>query len=77
MSKKSTSDRVHLFAIQNKGDGSLKHAIEDIINMAEGITILSRKQTPFLFFLSLSVFYNMFMLYWSSRVNLSEIVYVS
>ena len=68
----SLPDRVHLFDIQNKGDGSLKHAIEDIINMAEGITILSRKQTPILFFLSLSVFYNMFMLYWSSRVNLSE-----
>ena len=38
-------DRVHLFAIQNEGYGSLQHANEDIINMAEGITIRSKKQT--------------------------------
>ena len=31
--------RVHLFAIQNEGDGSLQHAIEDVINMVEGINI--------------------------------------
>ena len=32
-------DRVHLFAIQNEGDRSLQHAIEDAINMVEGINI--------------------------------------
>ena len=36
---------VHLFAIQNDGDGSLQHAIEVIINIFEGITIRSKKQT--------------------------------
>ena len=35
----SLLDRVHLFALQNKREGSLQHAIEGIINMAEGITI--------------------------------------
>ena len=38
-------NRVHLFAIQNEGDGSLQHATEGIINMVEGITICSKKQT--------------------------------
>ena len=32
-------DRVHLFTMQNGGDGSLQHAIEGFINMVEGITI--------------------------------------
>ena len=49
--------RAHLFTIQNKGDGSLKHAIKGIVNMVEGITIRSMKQTSILiFFSSLSVF---------------------
>ena len=39
----SLLDRVHLFTIQNKGDGSLQHAIEGIINMVEGVTIRSKK----------------------------------
>ena len=43
-------NRVHLFAIQNEGDGSLQHATEGIINMVEGITICSKKQTSVLFF---------------------------
>ena len=63
-------DRVLPFDIQNKEDGSLQHAIEGIINMVEGITIRSKKQTSILiFFSSLSVFYNIFILYWSSRVK--------
>ena len=41
-------NRVHIFAIQNKGDGSLQHAIEGVINIVDGITILSRKQTSIL-----------------------------
>ena len=45
-------DRVHLFAIQNDGDGSLQHAVEGIINMVEGITIRSKKQTSILIFFS-------------------------
>ena len=32
-------ERVHLFAIQDEGDGSLQHAIEGIINIVEDITI--------------------------------------
>ena len=64
----SLLNRAHLFTIQNEEDGSLQHAIEGIINMVEGIiTICSKKQTSF--FSSLSVFYNMFMLYWSPRVK--------
>ena len=46
----SLLDRVHLFAIQNEGDGSLQHAIEGIINMVEGITIRSKKQISILIF---------------------------
>ena len=66
----SLLDRVHLFAIQNEGYRSLQHATENIINMVEGIiTIRSKKQASILFFSSLSVLYNMFMLYWSSRVK--------
>ena len=43
-------DRVHLFAIQNEGDGSSQHAIQGIINMVEGITVRSKKQTSNLVF---------------------------
>ena len=43
-------DRVHLFAIQNEGDGSLQHATEGIINMIKGITIRPKKQTSILTF---------------------------
>ena len=43
-------NRVYLFAIQNEGDGSLQHATEGIINMVEGITICSKKQTSVLLF---------------------------
>ena len=46
----SLLDRVDLFTIQNEGDGSLQHAIEGIINMVEGITIRSKKQTSNFFF---------------------------
>ena len=49
-------DRVHLFPIQNEGDGSLQHAIEGIINMIEGITILSKKQTSILIFFIVKCF---------------------
>ena len=35
----SLLDRVHLFGIQNEGDGSLQYSMDSIINMAEGITI--------------------------------------
>ena len=41
----SVLDRINLFAFQNEGDGSLQHLIEGIINMVEGITIRSKKQT--------------------------------
>ena len=55
----SLLDRVHLFGLQKEGDGSLQYAIEDIINMVEGITIRLKKQTlNFFFFSSLCVFYN-------------------
>ena len=43
-------DRVHLFIIQNEGDGSLEHAVQGIINMVEGVTIRSKKQTSVLIF---------------------------
>ena len=43
-------DRVHLFAIQNEGDGSLQHTIKGIKNMVEGITIRSKKQISILSF---------------------------
>ena len=33
-----------LLAMQHKGDRSLQHATEGIINMVEGITIRSRKE---------------------------------
>ena len=46
----SLLDRVNLFAIQNQGDGSLQHATEGIINVVQGITIRSRKQTSVLIF---------------------------
>ena len=56
-------DKVHLFAIQNEGDGNLQHTIEVIINLVEGITIRSKNEPLILIFSSLSVFYNMFMPY--------------
>ena len=43
-------DRLHIFGIQNEGDGSLQHAIGSIINMVESITIRSKKQTSILIF---------------------------
>ena len=46
----SLLDTVYLFAIQNKGDGSLQHAIEGFMNMVEDITIRSKKQTSNLIF---------------------------
>ena len=62
-------DRVHLFALQNEGDGSLQHAIEGVINIVEGITIRSKKQTSILIFFQHYFFFNMFRLNWSSRVK--------
>ena len=61
-------DRVHLLAIQNEGDGSL-HAVEGIINMVEGITTRSKKQTSILFFFIVKSFSKMFVLHWSSRLK--------
>ena len=52
----SLLDRVHLFAIQNEEDGSLQNAIEGIINMVEGITIRSKKQTSILIFFIVKCF---------------------
>ena len=52
----SLLDRVHLFAIQHEGDGSLQHVIEGVINMVEGIAMLSKKQTSILIFLLLLFF---------------------
>ena len=46
----SLLDRVHLFGLQKEGDGSLQYAIEGIINMVEGITLRSKKQTLIFFF---------------------------
>ena len=40
----SLLDRIYLFGIQGKRDGSLQYAMEGIINMTEGITIRSEKQ---------------------------------
>ena len=53
MSKKHISylDRVHLFAFQKEGDGSIQQAIEGIIKMVD-ITIRSIKQTSILIFSS-------------------------
>ena len=54
MSKKHISylDRVHLFAFQKEGDGSIQHETEGIIKMVEDITICSIKQTSILIFSS-------------------------
>ena len=49
-------DRVNLFATQNEGDGSLKHATEGIKNMVEGIAICSKKQTSILNFFIVKCF---------------------
>ena len=80
----SLLDRVHPFAIQHAIDPvdterklnvlctfNLRPVSmgEGIINMIEGIAIRSKKQILILIFSLLSVFYNMFMLYWSSRVK--------
>ena len=46
----SLLDRVHLFAIHIKGDERLQRVIEEIINLVEGITIRSKKQTSILVF---------------------------
>ena len=46
----SLPKKVHIFAIQNEGDGSLQHAIEGVINTVEGITIRLKKQISILFF---------------------------
>ena len=43
----SLFERVHLSTIQNEGDRSLQHVTEGIINMVEGNTIYSKKQTFF------------------------------
>ena len=40
-------DRVHLFAIQNKGYGSLQHAIESIINMLKALLFVQRNKQQF------------------------------
>ena len=62
--------KVDLSFIQNEEDASLKYAIEGATSMVEGITICSKKQTSILIFFSLlSVFYNIVMLHWSSRVK--------
>ena len=60
-------NRVHHFAIQNERDGSLQHAVEGTIN--RHYYSLKETNINFNFFSSLSVFYNLFMLYWSSRVK--------
>ena len=57
----SLLDRVHLFAIQNKGDRGLQHATEGIINMVESIAIRSKKQSILILFI-FRCFNNMFML---------------
>ena len=49
-------NRVHLFAIHYEGDGRLQRAIEDIINLIEGITILSKKQAVILVFFLVKCF---------------------
>ena len=53
----SRLDRVHLCTIQDKGDGSLQHVIEGIINMVEGITISLQKQTSILIFFIVKCFF--------------------
>ena len=52
----SLLDRVHLFAIQNEGGRSLQHAIEGIVNMVQGITVCSKKQTSILIFFIIECF---------------------
>ena len=48
-------DRIHLLAIQNEGYENLQY--EGIINMVEGITIRSKKQTSILTFFHSLVFF--------------------
>ena len=52
----SLLDRVRLFAIEKEGDASLQHVIQGIINMVEGITICSKKQTSILIFFIVKCF---------------------
>ena len=40
----SLHDRTNLFAIHNEEDGRLQRAVEDIINLVDGITICLTKQ---------------------------------
>ena len=61
----SLHDRVHLFAIQNEGDGRFQPAVEGVIKMVENITIRSKKQT------------SSFMLQWSSRVKSIRILNIA
>ena len=72
--KKASSllDGVHLFAIQNEVDGSLQHVIGTRYYKHGWRHYYSFKETNIkfnLFLLFSNVFYNMFMLYWSSRVE--------
>ena len=64
-------DRENFFSILNERDRdkSLQHIVEGIINMVEIISILLKKQTQILIFSLLSIFHNLFMLYWSLRVT--------
>ena len=59
----SLLDRVHPFAFQNEEDGCLQHAIEGIINMAEGITIRLKKQTSIFFYFLFFFIFKCFLLY--------------
>ena len=52
----SLLDRVHLFAFQNEEYGCLQHAIEGIINTAEGITFRLKNQTSIFFFFFFFIF---------------------
>ena len=64
-------DREKFFSILNERDRdkSLQHIVEGIINMVEIISILLKKQTQILIFSLLSIFHNLFMLYWSLTVT--------
>ena len=47
---------ISVFAIHHEGDGRLQRAIEDIINLIEGVTIHSKKQTLILVFFLVKCF---------------------
>ena len=53
----SLLDRIHLFAIQNEGDGSLQHAVEGVIN----ITYYLFKETNINFIYLLSFIFKCFL----------------